>query len=131
MFFFSNKPYQKDLFCIKLKQFQILVTIPINIQTKDFLVQFMIFKKYKYMYWVFMNIENVKKFNVNFYVEQIFALIFKHFPYKNKKIMQTQNRYLLEDNKVVLEPRVSPENTSKSVDTVTFLQKLEPKVIDP
>ena len=34
-------------------------------------------------------------------------------------------------NKVVLEPRVSPENTSKSVDKVTFLQKLEPKVIDP
>ena len=34
-------------------------------------------------------------------------------------------------DKVVLEPRVSPENTSKSVDTVTFLQKLEPKVIDP
>ena len=35
-------------------------------------------------------------------------------------------------NKVVLnlEPRVSPENTSKYVDTVTILEKLEPKVTD-
>ena len=32
-------------------------------------------------------------------------------------------------NKVVLEPQVSPKNTSKYVDTV--LQKHEPKVIDP
>ena len=31
---------------------------------------------------------------------------------------------------VVLEPRVSPEHTSKYVDTVTVLQKLQPKVID-
>ena len=49
-------------------------------------------------------------------------------------------------NKAVLEPQVSPafaityfcnhcnirfENTSKYVDTLTFFQKLEPKVIDP
>ena len=49
-------------------------------------------------------------------------------------------------NKAVLEPRVSPafaityfcnhcnirfENTSKYVDTLTFFQKLESKVIDP
>ena len=32
---------------------------------------------------------------------------------------------------VVLEPQVSPENTWKYVDTVTVLQKLEPKVSDP
>ena len=35
------------------------------------------------------------------------------------------------NNKVVLEQRVSPEHTSKYVDTVTVFAKLEPQVIDP
>ena len=42
-----------------------------------------------------------------------------------------QKFYDCQVRQVVLEPRVSPEHTWKYVDTVIFLQKLEPKVIYP